>query len=622
MVKYLRLWLLFLLSIAIWMQISLRPSKAFSEQEVNFQQAQYYYQKGQYKEAITLWVDLLNSNSAIDQGVLNSYLGAAYNQIGNFRVAITHWQAAEKIYRDSKSTKQLAAVLVDQADAYNSLGQFSKAIPLSLEAITLSPSDEINAAATSVLGTSYLISGNYDQAIENYQKSLDLTSMNVRKTAILNNQSKAFSLRSQRYLKLANYAASEGDTNTERKNNSNSILDQKAAIEKAQRAVEISLATPTLETVTAMLNLMKLSSFDYRKQIREILATAPPSRKKAYALINLAKLESTDKAIKDLEEAISMCREIASERTLSEALGNLGSIYEKALNYDLALKYSQDAQNVAQLNSAFDLLYRWLWQAGRIYRSRGQSEEATIAYKQAIATLQSIRQDIATANPELQLDFREQIQPVYRELLKLLLAGETTENIKEALSILELFQLSELQNFFGDDCVQVINAAKSPQEMLAFTNTAVIYSIILDNKTYIILQLPSGKTTKYAINISQTNLEQQVKQWRRKLEKISSNSYKELSISLYDLLFRPLETDLKASAPQNLLFINDGILRNVPMAALHDGSEFLIQKYAIINSLGLNFSLKATNSSTQLHPLIFGLSDPMPPFDPLPFVEL
>lgn len=61
---------------------------------------------------------------------------------------------------------------------------------------------------------------------------------------------------------------------------------------------------------------------------------------------------------------------------------------------------------------------------------------------------------------------------------------------------------------------------------------------------------------------------------------------------LYQWLIAPLETDLQAQGIQNLVFIMDSKLRSLPMAALHDGKEYLIEHY----SVGLMPSLSLTDT--------------------------
>jgi CHAT domain-containing protein len=75
----------------------------------------------------------------------------------------------------------------------------------------------------------------------------------------------------------------------------------------------------------------------------------------------------------------------------------------------------------------------------------------------------------------------------------------------------------------------------------------------------------------------------------------SGRDYQAPGKQLYQWLIAPLEADLKAQGIQNLSFIMDSGLRSLPIAALYDGQQFLIEKY----SLGLMPSLSLTDTRYQ-----------------------
>ncbi len=64
---------------------------------------------------------------------------------------------------------------------------------------------------------------------------------------------------------------------------------------------------------------------------------------------------------------------------------------------------------------------------------------------------------------------------------------------------------------------------------------------------------------------------------------------------VYKWLVAPLEADLKARGIQNLVFLMDSGLRSIPIAALYDGRQFLVEKY----SIGLMPSLSLTDTRYQ-----------------------
>ncbi len=73
---------------------------------------------------------------------------------------------------------------------------------------------------------------------------------------------------------------------------------------------------------------------------------------------------------------------------------------------------------------------------------------------------------------------------------------------------------------------------------------------------------------------------------RHLLRKRTSRQYLRHAWQLYDWLIRPLEVVLPAEVT-TLVFVPDGPLRHVPMAALHDRERFLIEKYAVATTPGL-----------------------------------
>ncbi len=69
--------------------------------------------------------------------------------------------------------------------------------------------------------------------------------------------------------------------------------------------------------------------------------------------------------------------------------------------------------------------------------------------------------------------------------------------------------------------------------------------------------------------------------------------YLRSSQQLYQWLVAPLAEDLEARGVKNLVFILDSGLRSIPIAALHDGKNFLIERY----SVSLMPSLSLTDTS-------------------------
>ncbi len=93
-------------------------------------------------------------------------------------------------------------------------------------------------------------------------------------------------------------------------------------------------------------------------------------------------------------------------------------------------------------------------------------------------------------------------------------------------------------------------------------------------------------------NIQRKTLLATAKEFRQEISnprKIRQDNYLASARQLYQLLIEPIEAELEANNIDILVFAMDSGLRLLPLAALHDGSQFLIEKYAVatVPSFGL-----------------------------------
>ena len=504
------------------------PSQALENPQL--ETIQSYYSQGKYLKAINFLESLLLNSEGVEKAEIYCWLAASYRQRGNVSEAIKSWQKARSIYEEAQGlaiVKKRVAVLVDLAQSYNELGQFRTAIPLVEKALLLTDTPEnspVAMIARGVLGDSYLIAGDYQKAIDNYRVSLDLASQLDSSQNIitaLNNLSNAYWQQSEQYLARAEAAYQEREELEQKRFLRLAEENHQEAFKAAEEAVVNSEKVISFSAVRARLLMMKISHQDYGEEVISLLKKLPDSRRKVYELINLAKLMKTSQAIGIYNWGIEVSEKIGDLRSLSFAVGSLARLYREQGNYQEALALTQQAILAAGQVFAQDSLYRWQWQAGHIYHKIGEVEEAKQYYRQAIATLQDIRGDLAAASQNLRLDFRDEVEPVYREYLEILLASGTREDIFEALSIFSLLQLSELQNFFGDDCVEITEVINNPEKTITENNLAVIHSLILAHKSYVILQLPGGFIKSYLIDIPASDLEKDMELWRREMNVLS-----------------------------------------------------------------------------------------------------
>ncbi|HEY9606368.1 MAG TPA: tetratricopeptide repeat protein, partial [Allocoleopsis sp.] len=463
------------------------PATISASQAQLVEQGVKAYQAGNVAQAIALWEQALPKIEApLDKAIVYSNLAIAYRKTGHLDRAIRHWEQAIQIYRaqNTDATRQLLAkLLTEQGQAYIDLGQQRRAISLLDEAAQLASKNGdrlTEAAARGAMGKAQWSLGDYDAAITAHQASLNIFREFNRAeymATALNNLGNVYVSRAERYRYQANSAELEGDDREAARLTQAVSQDRAEARKLFEQSAQAAAGVARLDEVRALMNLAHLrqqsSTPDWDliarhwQRVQELLAAEPMSREKAYALINLAQQlkarpfnanRSNLKPATLLEQALKIAKTIGDVRTQSFALGSLGQLSETAGDYSKAMELTRQAEFAAQQVSAPDSLYRWQWQAGRILNAIGEREKAIAAYEQAIAALQTIRGDIVAANRELQLDFREQVEPVYRELIELLLASPAASRVSRQLSVVGSISKQQLTT----DKVQLTNKAASP----------------------------------------------------------------------------------------------------------------------------------------------------------------
>jgi CHAT domain-containing protein len=262
----------------------------------------------------------------------------------------------------------------------------------------------------------------------------------------------------------------------------------------------------------------------------------------------------------------------------------------------------------------------------------GDRPGAAIAYSEAVTSLESLRLDLVTTNREVQFSFRDSVEPVYRELVALLLdapstpanrtssSGVSQENLQKALQAIESLKLAELDNFFRDACVDS-NAVELDKQQVDLT-AAIVYPIVLDDRLEVIVSLPNQPLQHYSTTLPKEELEQTLITLRRSLVTRTSRQYRVHANTVYNWLIAPIQDTLADSGIKTLVFVPDGLFRNIPMAALYDGEQFLVEKYSVALSPGLKLTAPQPLRRQSLKALTAGLTEERFGFAQLPNVAI
>ncbi|HEY0837695.1 MAG TPA: CHAT domain-containing protein, partial [Azospirillum sp.] len=259
----------------------------------------------------------------------------------------------------------------------------------------------------------------------------------------------------------------------------------------------------------------------------------------------------------------------------------------------------------------------------------GAVDAALAAYARAVAVLDEVRGELAGDALQGAGVFRDAIEPVYLGYADLLLrqsgngggqgGRDDQDTLRRARAVMEQLKAAELEDYFKDDCVASLESRSRPIDRVA-ERTAAIYPILLPERTELLVGI-GDQIRRVTVPVGRAALTRSVNEFRAFLEKRATHQYMDRAKQLYDWLVRPLEPLLREARVDTLVIVPDGPLRTIPLAALHDGHDFLVRRYAVSLSPGLTLIDPRPLPRERASALLAGLSVGVQGFPALPQVR-
>lgn len=583
--------------------------------------------QGQLK---TLIATVQNIPDTLNKATGLRRLGDLLRLLGNFELSKEVLNRSLLVAQDLRSPEEINATLIGLGNTERALGNASPELQ-----------DIEQAAKTlNVLTAAGLLDeSDLKAALDHLQQALDLYQQANNESASLTTQVQA----QINYLNLLIernklYKAALDDLQQTLED-----LYQQANNESAPLTTEVQAEINDLNLLIERNQLyqddlsQEIASLE--TQIQSKLRNLPPSRQVIYAKINLVQslTEVRPPTARDaqlLATAVTQAKQLNNPLTEAYAIGSLGHLYEERGQLEDAQRLTETALSITPTYPRPEIAYRWQWQLGRILEKEGKNLEAKSAYNQAFNTLETLRTDLSKVNSNVQFAFRDTVEPVYRGYVSLLLPEDANlEDIRTARDVIESLKRAEIDNFFNDPCLEVSEEFVEIGQL--DPKGAVIYPIVLEDRLEIILELPGQALRHYPVIVKPDELENTIQTLRvrvgndpqfparlrqargsteqqRLITNLQTNvkeSILPLAQKVYQWLIAPIEPDLNQSGVENLIFVLDGALRNIPMAVLHNGNQYLIQQdYNIAVTSGLKLLRSPTLKRGRLKVLAAGIS--------------
>jgi CHAT domain-containing protein/Tfp pilus assembly protein PilF len=540
-----------------------------------------YYNLSQYEKAIRYYEQALEIRREVKdtrgEGATLNNLGIACRGLSQYEKAIRYYEQALTIFHESKDRQDEGTTLANIGNSYCILSQCDKAIGYFEQALALhreikDPTGEGMALAD--LGDAYISMGQYNKAIGNHEQALAI----FRETKDRYDEGRALHNLGADYAHLSQGEKAIG------------YFEQALAL---QRQVKDRSGEATT--------------------LGELGAT-------------YARMSQDGKAVNLYEEALAIDRAINDRSAEAHELSGLMGAWQTSGKPRLAIFYGKQAVNTIQsMRADIAGLGRDIQQSflkgneepyhklAEILIAQGRLAEAeqVLALLKEEEYFQYIRRDAGDASS---LNRRADLTPDeaaydkrYREIGDRLMSIGTERGellAKKTLTQEQSQRLDQLEkdlaagnqvfeHFLGDltqhfsakpDMAGRIRDLRETQGIMEDlrdlpAGTVAIFTLIADDKFYAILRTPDAQKS-YEYPIKAADLNRKILAFHQVVQHPELDP-RPLAQELYRILIGGMAADLRQAKAQTLMWELDGPLRYIPLAALYDGKQYLIERYRL-----------------------------------------
>ncbi|MDB9413545.1 CHAT domain-containing protein [Microcystis aeruginosa] len=639
-----------------------------------------YLSLGQYQEAIDLHQKSLVINREIvnlqgEARALNN-LGNVYQSLGQYQKAIDYHQQSLAITRELDDRSGEAKVLNNLGNAYQSRGEYQTAIDYHQQSLAITRElDDRSGEASSLnnLGVDYRLLGQYQKAINYHQQSLEI----AREIGDLKGQANALGNLGNVYQSLGQHqkaidyhqqsleiAEKIGDRGSKARSLGNlgnayqSLGQYQKAIDYHRESLAITRDLGLRQEEGSFLNNLGVAHYF---------------------------LGEYEKAIDYLEQTLAIAREIGDLKGEADSLGNLGSAYLSLGQYQKAIDYHQENRAIAKKIGDLQGEANSLNNLGLDYQKINQPAEAIKNLEESLNIILKIRGDISRENiaGQNRKSFLASNEKTVITLAEVLIQQNQPEKAFEWLNLATTADLADynrlinakvadpdaqkaldnwntdnqqlegmrrqLQDKYSQELAQQIRqfeekvyknaetiGQKYPEIAELFESkptdiaqlqkniapdTLVIQPVPLRDKVALFL-VTREKLIVIQSDAKRDEFNKLVSEYRTQLANAKNSDVYDTGGKLYEILIRPIESQIATSSPKNIAIIASGQLRYIPFETLYDkkNDQVLLEKYPIYYLTRISTSTPPATERKPLQGLAF--ANPKPTQEELKGTEI
>ena len=571
------------------------------------------------------------------------------------REALDKFQQALVLFRKLGFKESEWRTLDQMAVAYTNLGEYELALDFYQQALPISKEAILGhwVGVEFKIGRIYEVLGQYELALKSYQEALEIAKIPVLLVWDSRGQigDIAGEVRALNAIGNVHYRLKQYDL----------ALDFHQQALDVLKTVDDKTAKKFLEASTfnnigiVYLKQRKYElALDFLQQGLTINKLLGYKQSEGVLLNNIGKIYfergQYDLAWDYYQQALVIAQEIDNKENQGNILKNIGYLLERQNQPELAIIFFKQSvntretirKNIKGLPQEFQQSYTetiaedyrhladLLLQQNRILEAQRVLDLLKVQeledYLRNIRGNQKTAQGVANLPPEQQIEdsyqgILNQAIALGKELTQLRQKNNRTPQEEQHLGELVTAQeqiIADFNNFIASNEVEALIAQLTPntrkpdlvddlEDFLSIQdnlknlqqNAVLFYPLILEDRIELILTTPDSPPIRRTVPVTKEQLSQAILSFRQALQNPTSDA-KAPAQQLYNWLIKPLENDLKIAQAETIIYAPDGQLRYIPLAALHDGEQWLVQRYRINNITAASLTDLDTKPPSQL----------------------
>ncbi|WP_039896833.1 CHAT domain-containing protein [Lyngbya sp. PCC 8106] len=522
-----------------------------------------YDDTGQLQKAIESYQASLFLAKEIEDHRLEAFnfnlIGYVYLQLGQIEKAIELNQEALTLARRNNFYWEEALFLADIGMAYFRLEKYVEAMRFSQQALAIAQKHDfkqIEAYALSDLGNIFRVLGSTTQALELYKKSI-IVSKKIRNRywevnaliglgctyQALGSDQEALASYQQAFFiaKEIDYLSGEGQAL--------SLIGDWFTQQKQSRLAVTFYKQAVQVYESIRVNIQELPIEQQRSYTNNV----------AHTYRNLADLLLKENRVLEAQRVLDLLKVQELEDYLKNVRGNANTA--GGIEF-----YQPEAEILARYNE----LQKNAIEVGEELTQLQQKQNLTPSEEQRLSQLYNLQE-------EINKDFNNFARsPEVRELIEKLSFDAREQT-------LSLGALDGLRDKLGD------------------LDAVLFYPLILEDRLELVITTPNSPPLRRTVEVSREELYRTIVRFRLALQDPTIDAVAPAQ-KLYKWLFEPLEDDLKAANAEVIIYAPDGVLRYIPLMALHDGKRWLAERFRVNNITAA--SLEEIDTQPQPEPKI------------------